>query len=416
MLRKIARSTPLLFACPCLLALVQLLATVEPLPAQSGSPLPMTPMQKPDPRLEAIHKNTSARLRTPSSVAVSPDGQMLAWTIGSAQGQTLHLTDLANPDPAREVIIAPESATNCSNTEPVWSPDSESLAFTSTCTGTQAKAGQAQLFLWSKATGKTHQLTHLSGIFHQAAFAPDGKSIAFLFVENASRNAGALAAMKPWSGVIGEDGVEIQRVYGVSIATGSGTFLTPLTLHVYEFDWAPSSKELAYIAADAPGENNWWVAQLWAAPIAAEGVPAQPRSVFNPNTTQTALRGLQIAVPRYSPDGTKLAFIGGLMSDQGSTGGDVWVVNAKGDGAVDVTPQIDGTPTYIAWTGNDAIGFVEERRGHDLLVDYSVSARKQDAQNDLGEVNVGGGPIKNAIGVSRNGVLAFVKSGHETAP
>jgi hypothetical protein len=37
---------------------------------------------------------------------------------------------------------------------------------------------------------------------------------------------------------------------------------------------------------------------------------------------------VQIAVPRWSPDGKKIAFIGGLMSDQGSTGGDVWIVSA----------------------------------------------------------------------------------------
>jgi dipeptidyl aminopeptidase/acylaminoacyl peptidase len=41
---------------------------------------------------------------------------------------------------------------------------------------------------------------------------------------------------------------------------------------------------------------------------------------------------------------------------------------------------------------------------------------KQDAVQDLGETTVGGGPIKNAIGVSSHGVLAFVKSGHDTAP
>ena len=66
------------------------------------------------------------------------------------------------------------------------------------------------------------------------------------------------------------------------------------------------------------------------------------------------LHGLQMAVPKWSPDGTKIAFIGGLMSDQGSTGGDVWVVSAKGGEPEDVTPKIDGTPGYESWTGNDA--------------------------------------------------------------
>ena len=35
-----------------------------------------------------------------------------------------------------------------------------------------------------------------------------------------------------------------------------------------------------------------------------------------------------------------------------------------------------------------------------LLTDYVVSTRTQDAVNDLGEVNVTGGPIKNAVSIS----------------
>ena len=297
-------------------------------------------------------------------------------------------------------------------------PDSQTLAFTSTCTSKEEKPGQAQIFLYSHASGEAKQLTHLKGLFQQVAFAPDGKSLAFLFVENATRSAGALAAMKPWSGVIGEDGVEVQRVYAVDATSGRGNWITPLTLHVYEFDWAPTSHEIAYIAADPPGENNWWVAQIYAAPVkmGPNDVAAQPRSVVDPVSTPTALKGLQIAVPRFSPDGKKIAFIGGLMSDQGSTGGDVWVVDAKGGQPVDVTPNIDGTPTWISWTGNDNIGFTENRRGHTLLSDLVVSTRKQDAALDLGEVSVAGGPIAGAIGVSTKGTLAFVKSGHDTPP
>ena len=39
------------------------------------------------------------------------------------------------------------------------------------------------------------------------------------------------------------------------------------------------------------------------------------------------------------------------MSDQGSTGGDIWVVNADGKSApTDITPNIDGTPPGKAGT------------------------------------------------------------------
>ena len=390
------------------LAAFCLAAALAPALAQSGN-ADWAPMPNPDPRLAAM-RTTGGRLRAPGQIAISPDATMLAWTLGGRGGSVLNLTDLTNPS-TKEKVVSVAGTSDCSNGAPVWSPDSQTLAFTSTCTGD--KSGQPQIFLYSRATGETKQLTHLKGIFQQVAFSPDGSALAFLFVENATRSAGALAAMKPWSGVIGEDGVEIQRVYAINIATGQTAFMTPADLHVYEFTFNPAAKqgEIAFIAAPPPGENTWWIAKLY---TRTHGGPV--KIVFDPTTTQGPMHGLQMAVPRFSPDGTKIAFIGGLMSDQGSTGGDIWTVDVNGEHHHDITPGIDGTPTYISWTGNDNIGFVEDRRGHTLLADYVVSTQKQDGVQDLGETTVSGGPIKNAIGVSDHGVLAFVKSGHDTAP
>ena len=62
--------------------------------------------------------------------------------------------------------------------------------------------------------------------------------------------------MKPPSGVIGVEGLEIQRVAAVSSRGGEVELLTPEKLHVYEFDWSPDSKKLAYIAAQAAGREQ----------------------------------------------------------------------------------------------------------------------------------------------------------------
>jgi dipeptidyl aminopeptidase/acylaminoacyl peptidase len=64
---------------------------------------------------------------------------------------------------------------------------------------------------------------------------------------------------------------------------------------------------------------------------------------------------LQIAVPRWSPDGKQIAFIGGLMSDQGVTGGDVWVVSAVGGQPVNLTPQRTATACWLEWSGTDQL-------------------------------------------------------------
>ena len=74
------------------------------------------------------------------------------------------------------------------------------------------------------------------------------------------------------SGVIGEDRIDIQRVAAVSVSAAqpsAPTFLTPASLYVYEFDWSPDSQSLAYVAADPPGENNWWIAKLYTQSVSA---------------------------------------------------------------------------------------------------------------------------------------------------
>ena len=349
---------------------------------------------------------------TPSGVAIAPDGTLVTYTLGGRHGGALHLVSVANP--TDDKLLAPTGPAGCTIEDPAWSPDSQTLAVLSTC-ATGSKPDQQQVLLWSRATGKFRQLTHLTGNLQQLAFSPDGTSLAFLFVENATRSAGALDAMPPWDGVIGEDHVEIQRVYSVNAATGTGGFLTPAKLHVYEFAYAPTAQTIAFIAANPPGENTWWIAKLYTATNGAE-----PTVVFDPNTTTSAMHGLQIAVPRYSPDGSRIAFIGGLMSDQGSTGGDLWVIDASGkQPPTDVTPNIDGTPCFEAWLNNDTLGIVEDRRGKTLLPDVNITTREivPNSTLDLGETTISGGPIKDAVTLSPAArLIAYAKSGFNTAP
>jgi dipeptidyl aminopeptidase/acylaminoacyl peptidase len=304
-----------------------------------------------------------------AQVAVSPDGKRLAWIQDSKDGVEIRVSpidDLSKSD--RVTAAPPKPETHCHEGDLAWAPDSTSLAFFSDCAKLDE---QTDLYLSRLDNKPARRLTDLKGYVNGPVFSPDGSSVAFLYVEGATRRAGALAAMKPPSGVIGEDGVEIQRVAVAQVDAkkpSAPAQVTPANLHVYEFDWSPDSKSLAYIAADPPGENNWWVAKLY-----TQQLSAKPTAIFAPAEVSGAFHGLQIAVPRWSPDGKTIAFIGGLMSDQGATGGDVWVISANGGEPRNITPDRPSTPAWIDWDGNENIYASELAGGNCQLVRLPVS-------------------------------------------
>ncbi|WP_348268170.1 S9 family peptidase [Edaphobacter paludis] len=353
------------------------------------------------------------KTRNPSEAAISPDGKIVAWSVETSDGTEIHLTDIANP--AKDTILRTEAeATDCSNENPIWSPDGQWLAFESTCAAKGDKPDQEQIFIWSKKTSQCKQLTRVTGEIDMPAWSPDGHSIGFLFVENATRNAGALAAMKPWSGVIGEDGVEVQRIAAVDIATSTVSQISPANLHVYEFDWSPDSKRLAYIAANPPGENNWWVAQLY---VQTADKSATPQPILNPSEISGSLHNLQIAVPRWSPDGKQIAFIGGLMSDQGSTGGDIYLIPPTGGEPQDLTPGRPTSVAFIHWLSPEVIDLAEHAGGSTHIASINVKTG-----NDIKAVDITfpetiwASELVMSISTSRNRNVALVRSSFEKAP
>ncbi len=366
-----------------------------------------------DARIGALIE-TLGKTRTPSSAAISPDGTTVAWAVRTREGSQIHLTDVANPDPATEKIVGTgSSAMNCGSSEPKWSPNGAWLAFVSDCTANADKSGQDQVFVWSKKTGESKQLTQLTGNIDSLEWSPDGKAIAFLFVQNATRSAGALAAMKPWAGVIGEDGIEIQRVGVVNVASRSFSQVTPATLHVYEFGWSPDSTHLVYVAANPPGENNWWVAQLYTSDIA----DGQPKSILDPTRVSGSLHGLQIAVPRWSPDGSQIAFIGGLMSDQGSTGGDIYLIPSTGGEPRNVTPGRAASVAFIGWMSPQVIGIAEHVGGTSHLTALDLSSGKDLPQaNATFPESIGAGGLVMSVSVSNEHTIALIRSSFEKAP
>jgi dipeptidyl aminopeptidase/acylaminoacyl peptidase len=382
--------------------------------ALMASKLPaQAPETKRDPRIDSVLSDLG-KVRSIYQTAISPDGATIAWVVaseagGKRNGTEIEVVPLSAPDKPTRVTAGTKDEL-CDESSIAWSPDSKALAFLSDC----ADKSQSDFYL-AQPGGKTspRRLTHLHGIPEAPAFSPDGKRLGFLYVEGATRRASPLAAEKPPAGVIGEEGLEIKRVATADSTSGQLRQITPANFYTYEFDWSPDSDELAYIAAPPPGENNWWVAKLYTQHLSSD----VPTTVLDPANTPGPLHGLQIAVPRWSPDGKQIAFIGGLMSDQGATGGDIYTVTTSGGSPTNITPDRKASPAWFTWIDDNTLGIAEIAGGSAHLFAYEIASQSVSSDNDLTlPESVGSGVLEMSVSVANNNEIALIRSSFAEAP
>jgi dipeptidyl aminopeptidase/acylaminoacyl peptidase len=351
-----------------------------------------------------------------SAVALAPNGRKVAWTVTERRGHvTTQILQLAAPNGAdvRTVHIADEDRA-CQYSSLQWSPDSRTLAFLSNCNEPAKRANQLQIYE-VRAHGRTAwRISHLDGFVHELAWTPNGRAVSFLYVQGDLHPIAAVSPTKPQIGVIGRDGVEHQRLAMLPADGGTVRQITPPSVFVYEYDWAPSGARVAYVGAPPPGRDNWWTAKLY-----TQRVGFAPRVTLDPAAVRGSLHGLQIALPRWSPSGQKIAFIGGLMSDQGATGGDIYLVEAKGGAPLDVTPGIDISPSWLQWTGKSSLLVSSFAGGSTRLSTFTLRGQSAAIQKTLFTVpaNVGDGTFASAVSVSAsNQLLAFIDSTFDSPP
>ncbi len=275
--------------------------------------------------------------------AISPDGRWVAWVRENAGdghvaavGTSVYVAARMHADAARRVSAAsagPADASRALQEKALaWSPDSASLAFLSDA----EVPGQLQLYVARIADHSLRRLTGLKGFVATPEWSPDGKSIAILFTENAIRAAGPLEAVPQETGVIGHEIFE-QRIATVDLVTGAVKQISPADLYVYEYDWSPDGASFAVTAAHGSGDNNWYIAQIYI----IDRNSGTALSVLKPD--------MQIAVPRWSPDGRRIAFIGGLMSDESIASGDLYVMPAAGGLPRNLTAKGGGSTFWLKW-------------------------------------------------------------------
>ena len=235
------------------------------------------------------------------------------------------------------VLATHDPCATCDYQDPAFSPDGHRIAFLAR----DRKAGTTTL--WLVTDGVLAARTMIQGVAGRPRFSPDGKTLAMLAVVGAHKDVGATQAAAPQVGEIGESFDE-QRITVIPVE-GDAVVRTvsPADTFVYEYDWTPDGRGFVATAAKGDGDNNWWIAALDRVDLASGTL-----------TPITAPKD-QLNYPRMSPDGNAVAYIGGIMSDFGSVGGDLWLVPATGGAARNLTPGFAGSFTSLMWRGNHLV-------------------------------------------------------------
>ncbi|HEY4283268.1 MAG TPA: S9 family peptidase [Chthoniobacterales bacterium] len=290
-----------------------------------------------------------------NDVAISPDGGHVAWVQSTAATTVRQTCIRGTTGNATAAIVDLKSSGQRNDADLQFSPDSKTLALFSN----GGEKEQKQLWTVNVDGSSPKKLTSLNGYVARPHWSHDGGKIAFLYIEGAG-GGGPLMAAPVTTGVV-DTSIHNQRIAVLNLASGQVDQVSPPDLHVYDFDWSPDDKSFVVTAAPGPGDNNWWIAQIYTIEIGK----ISAKSIYKP--------ALQVAVPGWSPDGKSIGFIEGIMSDEGFHGGDLFTISAEGGNLTNRTPGRNTSISSLFWQTPDRIVVTEYIGGGSAISELTLS-------------------------------------------
>jgi dipeptidyl aminopeptidase/acylaminoacyl peptidase len=249
------------------------------------------------------------QLRFLHSVALSPDGSQVAYTVMQPDRETNrnHFSLWLVPADGGEARLVVEGEPQ--DPAPNWSPDGTQLAFV----GRSGAATQIHVFTPS-GSADIRQITHGEHSATMPIWSPDGTQLLYL---------GKVPALpEPW--------------YPVAYGQGQ-TKPKVITRTRYKFDgmgWFDHLRNQLFVVSAASG----------AARQVTHGITGVGHPVW------TSERGVPIGRPVWSPDGMRIAFVMAPDEDEEGDGPcDVWTVDVQSGELTRVTPH-DGLYGAPAWS------------------------------------------------------------------
>ncbi len=275
-----------------------------------------------------------------SDPQVSPDGTRVVFVqkVVDREGDTyrahLWMKALDAGGPAR-----PFTAGMHQDSLPRWSPDGRSIAFLS---DRGAPAGETkkpkQIYIIPADGGEARALTSGTSSPSDLAWAPDGKTIAFVGKPEAPRAESDVKVITrvryKFDGEGFWDG-RYKHIFTVPSDGGSVTQLTSDDFDHVDPAWAPDGRQIAFVSNRTPEADFTNVTDVWVLPL--RGAPRCLTQSVGP-----------CSLPAWSPDGTQIAYLGHDNSFMGATNLGLWLVPVHGGPPRLLTREFDRSLTHHA--------------------------------------------------------------------
>lgn len=327
------------------------------------------------------------------TVTLSPDGTKVAAIESDDLPSDTELpVRLLIRDLAGHAVTIPlpcEGKPGCIPSSPAWSHDGSRLAFLLEEPG----GATSDIMSVAAAGGVPKRLLAFQGPLDSLRYGP-GDAIAVLATAEAHKRVGRNQAAAAPQGEIGV-GFDEQRI--AVVASGGLQFVSPADLYVYEYDWRPDGGFVG-TASHGDGDANWWIARLFAFDRGGAA-----RGLFTPGPRE------QLATPVVSPDGRQVAFIGGWMSDFGSTGGDAYLLPLdQAQPPVDLTSGSHATVTSLDWHCGPGLTAVLLAAGTSSVVTLDAGKAAASLWSGDGALSAGGG--NQSLSCGRHATAAIAQS------
>lgn len=345
---------------------------------------------------------------------ISPDGSQVAYVRQSMDIMTDRARSniwivATNGRDHRPLLSGTDSYSS-----PRWSPDGTRLAYVSS-----AEGRGAELYLKWMDTGQSALLSNLPESPDDLAWSPDGKTIAFTsFV----KSEGPKLATPPATPEGAEWAPPVIVIDSLNYRADGRGYLETGNTHVFvipaeggtprqvtsgAFDhqgplaWSPHGGQIVFSAnREDDWEFNLRNTELWSVDVAS-GELKQLTERFGPD-----------AAAVFSPDGTKLAYLGYDDKKMGYHNVDVYVRDMRDGSIRELTTDFDRSIGGVRWAGSSARLYVSyDDYGRRHLATLSMNGEIDSIAADVGSVSVGRPYTSGAFSVAANGAYAYSAGG-----